>query len=717
MSEMEVKSKLSNSEIMPLVHEKQRLQSELDSVSSHSQWMEGELKRRADEYAALKQTSSSETVNLRNEVDQLRKEKEAEEKRAQSLEKAEQALQTKVTQLSKELMEKKQEAIDASLTSEQELAAERRLVDLQKEQLDRLEKKHDNVVREMEAVQTKANEAIDEARIERQQRVERESQQLKQALEEQAEKYDSQIENLSQQLGEAKRRRTEMEDKFLALPTGIGRDTAPAAITHGGEEEELLSLTELSTRLAQARHELVLEQTRRRKIELRFERVHADIEAKAPVLIRQRQEYELAMKRQEEYQQRLNDAMEETALYRSEARDLRQELSSLQKKYHNLDQESNHLARQVQALLHSRSGGDANGDIPTSIEEIQSQNQRLLGEHRRLTNTVKELEEKLQSDTLRSKLEATEKELATLREDRRQQESLVAGIVQQRDLYRALLARQDNNLLGTEEEEVTAIELTKRQSERARALEFKNHELEEELGAARRDYDQAKREKDDIAERLLRNETMVQELTKSVDNLQVELSTAKSDAARANAECSYYNERASRTEDSLLLAREENSHVSNAKAALQRINNDLQNSLSNATAQTSRADGERRQVCSNLFFFGKVKNGVQMAFSNIIVSYFSVRWNRNLEWRKLKLRQSGRQRSERWRRTTSCVMILPDKELCSSLSGVLKQASLPKRKKRAQKLRKIVKDLTSSLQTKRRSTNWKSRIFHLKYMI
>ena len=152
----------------------------------------------------------------------------------------------------------------------------------------------------------------------------------------------------------------------------------------------------------------------------------------------------------------------------------------------------------------SRSGVEVPSDIPTSIEEIQSQNQRLLGEHRRLTGVVKELEEKLKSDSLRQKLDAAEKDLATLREDRQQQEQLVAKIVQQRDLYRALLSKHDSKLLGSEEEEVTAIEMTKRQSEKAKALEMKNEDLEMELAKAKGELDRISRDKDTISERLAR---------------------------------------------------------------------------------------------------------------------------------------------------------------------------------------------------------------------
>jgi len=601
---MEVKSKLSNSEITPLIHENQRLQTEIDSVTAHSKWLEGELTRRVDELTKLKKESGEHTVSLQNKVYQLTQEKESGAARMLSLERSEEEMRIKVESLSKQVMQLKQEKLDAGVAAEQELTAERRLVQLQSEQIKRLERKHDDVVREMEGMQAKAQQALEESRKERQQRVERESEQLKKALEEQATQYESQLKELTHQVREADRRRVEVEDRFLALPSSTTTGaTTHLAITAGGDEGDdgVTSLTDLVLRLQQTTSDLNAERARRKKVELLFERIQADIESKAPILNRQRQEYESAMQRQDEYQERLEAQANELLVQRSDLRELNHELAATRKKNRDLQEESTELAKQVQALLMSRSGAHVTpGDIPTSIEEIQSQNQRLLGEHRRLTSTVKELEDKLRSDALTIKLEDAEKELASLREDRQQQESLVSSIVQQRDLYRALLSKHDSKLLGTEEEEVTAIELTKRQSERANALETKNADLENELAAARGDLIRVNEDKEVIAERLARNETMVVNLTQSVDNLNMQVTTSKADAARTKAECTYHAERATRMEEALRRAKEETEHVANAKSELQRINHELQVAVSNANSERGRLESEKSQVESKL---------------------------------------------------------------------------------------------------------------------
>lgn len=608
-SEMEVKSKLSNSQVYPLVHENQRLKAEVDSVMTHNKWLEEELKRRTDEWAELKTTHSQEMAMKQNELDRLKQSSELQTVRIMSLETSEKSLQTTVDQLSKKLLDEKKEHVDTKTIYEQELQSKQRLVNLQTEELDRLKKKHDDVIQEMNALKAKAREAQEESNRERQQLVEKANENINKALEEQAAKYESTIEELNKQVGDAKRRRLELEDSFLASPTPAGisttttpttTTTTPLALTAGEDDEEPIGLTDMAARLAEAKSQVVVERTKRRKAEIRIERIQAEIQAKVPVMNRQRQEYEFAMKRQEEYQNRLDHALEEATECRGESRDLRIQLSRLQKQNKLLEQESRDLANQVQALLISKAGGTPSGDIPLSIQEIHSQNQRLLKDQRRLKSVIKELEERLNSDSLENKLELKEKELETLRADRQQQERLVSSIVQQRDLYRALLSKHDSKLLS-EDEEITALELTKRQSDQMKTLQDKNLELETNLVSAKSDVDRAVREKEAAAERLSRSEILVMNLTSNVDALQKEVSIANADAARAKAENKFHSERASRMEESLRHARDEVTQVTNAKTELQRINSELQNSVAVVETNNSRLERDLKQV-RKMFF-------------------------------------------------------------------------------------------------------------------
>ena len=54
MTELETQLKLGNSEVVPLRYEVQRLKSEVDSISSHANWLESEHKARSEQLAATR---------------------------------------------------------------------------------------------------------------------------------------------------------------------------------------------------------------------------------------------------------------------------------------------------------------------------------------------------------------------------------------------------------------------------------------------------------------------------------------------------------------------------------------------------------------------------------------------------------------------------------------------------------------------------------------
>ena len=65
----------------------------------------------------------------------------------------------------------------------------------------------------------------------------------------------------------------------------------------------------------------------------------------------------------------------------------------------------------------------------------------MLRKYHRLISTVSEIEQKLEIDKVQNRLRNLELYLLHLREERQNQATLVAGIVQQRYLYRSLLLK------------------------------------------------------------------------------------------------------------------------------------------------------------------------------------------------------------------------------------------------------------------------------------
>lgn len=603
LMEIETQAKLGDSEVVPLRYQVQRVTAEMDSVTSHAAWLEAELKSKNEQVANLRTTHASEVARLRTEFDTTVMEKDELDAEATTLRRQLQGVQNKLERSSRELRDSRKEASDKALEMDQELVASHRLVTLQKEQMERLQERHESMSRQMEAMKKLAKEAEDEGNAELQAKEKEWEGKVKEILQEQSEDYKRQLADLSGKLEDANRRCKKAEDGLLLTDASSRRmlPTQPLALTNStGADDEPLNLTDLYGRVAEAEDALAVETLRRKKAEIRVARIEADIQAKAPELIRQRRQYEMAMERQEEYKNRLEAALEESQEARSRFSELQREMGQLRKRNKELEDDASELAKQVQVLLVSRStsatGITAGSQVPASVVEMQSTNQRLLAEHRRLTATVADLEAKLQQDAWRNKAESYERDLETLREDRKRQEVLVEGIVQQRDLYRALVNKQDSNLLGSQSDEVSALQVVKTQAERTKALEQEKKRLESELAVARAELGTVGRDSEAASERLARYEALNAELSKTIDMLQLKFSAAKAEVARTAADAAFHKEKTVRLDETLQRSTEEAARIAASKSDLQRINQGLQESVSKANAEAGKLEGELGQV-------------------------------------------------------------------------------------------------------------------------
>jgi hypothetical protein len=585
---METKSKLTESQAVPLSYEVDRTRKELDSISAHKQWLEKELDERNQLLIEEKQKQSEHTLDLSRKLDMIIMERDELKSTIGALKQSQQNLRNKTEELSLELREAKEEAATIKESSQQELYQERRLVELQKEQLDRLTHLYNRVMKENGSLMELGNQAsqttqreIEEVRLSAQEEAQR-------ILEEHNNLHSRQIELLKKQLDDSNRRRKEAEEGFLASPRPrLGAPNRPMLMQ---DDDEPLGLTDLYQRLAQTEDALHEKTTECKRFALMLEKIQAEVEAKSPALMRQRAEFELARQQAEESRARLEEALGELASVRQDLKEVSLDKEELRKHSRELEQETTDLAKQVQALLVSRAGGEADSEIPITVEEIQTQNQHLLQEHRRLTSTVAELEVKLRTDPVKRELDQAKEELVTLRLEREKQEVFVIGIVQQRDLYRGLLAKHDGALVGEGTDPVAA------QTEKNKALSLRNRELETSFAKTRAELDGLIRDKETLEHRVARYEMHTTELTSSVNKLQSELSSANATIARTRADATYHSEKCVRLEETLQQSRSEVQRTQSTINQLHSVNADLQKAVASANAEASKWEREARQV-------------------------------------------------------------------------------------------------------------------------
>lgn len=616
-----------------------RVNKELDHVNANNTWLTNELTSKQQDLTNHLTKHSAEMIDLRTKHNNLTAERDENTAHISSLTKQRDDLLQKVQHQGQANHEQKQNIISLQHIHADSIQAEKRLVTAQKEQILRMEQSHTDATRRMESLQIMATQAAQQSQQEKQLAREQIMKESRLALTQQAEQHKGSLQELEEQLLNANRLQQEAEDGLLMASSGtVGQantrllmnaetDADTTAITtNGNEDQEPLGLTELYGRLARTEDDLRKERTERRRLELYQQKIMADIQAKAPIFLRQRQEYETALQKEEQSRFRLEDALEEIGVSRTETKETLAECHDLEKKNKELFQENNDLAKQVQALLTRRaSGGAAPTDrtspssesfpwnstpghqeqddeaiICTTIEEIQNQNQRLLREHRRLTTAMTDLEDKLRQDPVRMELEHTTKELTTLRQDRERQETLVGGIVQQRDLYRALLAsttKQDGvgTMISGEEEFVLA-QQQEQHSKITKELQNENTTLQDDLAKISSELSLARMAREAAEERLARYDAHSTELTASVDKLQSELSTSSASVARSEADAEYHRDKCVRLEESLRLARDNVSQTIKTKKELQSVAAEMEQAASVARAQMSSFQHESRQA-------------------------------------------------------------------------------------------------------------------------
>jgi nucleoprotein TPR len=592
VTEAEIQASLTISDAVPLHREKMRLQSELDSISAHTTWLEQELAARQQDYQHLRQETGDRAIQLQLQLDQTSNELAAAEAKLSVQHKLERDLQQRLSVSTRDNLDLKLQLQQTEEVSAQELEQERRVIDLQKDHIARWQKRYDDIVRENENLKRTAEKALTAGDEEIEAAKERLETKYIAIIKEQATTYEAKLNQLTQQYDEANAPR-------LMLTTGTSDATTTPRRQHENIEDGPLNMTDLYEKWEECKAELRVETLNRKRWQTQFQRVQQDIAAKAPEMIRQRQEYELAVSQLQDYQSRLASIIQERDDAIADRREATKELQVVEHHLREREAEVQDLAKQVQALLTSRSGGMVTGnDIPTTVVEVQSQNQRLLVEHRRLTQHVADLEERLKTDNFKAALEATEREMNALRRERTEQERLVARIVQQRDLYRALLCKHDSAILdeSSSSEEVTALDMAKQQSERIKKYEQDNMEMEANLKSMRSERDRAVRDKEAIEERLARFKAVNDELTSTVNQLQRDLLSTRGAAARSESEATFHQEKCGRLEEAIDRARTEAIQVSNSRSELQKINADLQSSVSLKNAEFTRLESERRQA-------------------------------------------------------------------------------------------------------------------------
>lgn len=252
-----------------------------------------------------------------------------------------------------------------------------------------------------------------------------------------------------------------------------GGTSAQTSATVVPQEFEELGITEMYDRVVRAEKELVTEQVRRGELELYLDRILKDVQSKAPIIASQRKDYMRVLESHSQLTAKLDRIVTENTALKQKLVGMEQSRKEAVDEASELALQNKDLGRQIQHLLRKQMGvppssgpgaagsiGDADGVISEylvtfeDVEELQTRNMQLLKVVRKLSM---EQEEALTTSGSRSiaviedggtvelkeALASSMAELKQMRESRVRMEEMVGSLVQQRDIYRAMLEEVD----------------------------------------------------------------------------------------------------------------------------------------------------------------------------------------------------------------------------------------------------------------------------------
>jgi nucleoprotein TPR len=573
-----------------LQFENSRLKTELSSLNAHCHWLEEELTNRSKQNTEEKTKSARLIQELRTELSEIRADYDDAISKVSMLSMQNETQKKRVEMGQKELLQKEQDHADVIHELNLEIQAERKLVVLNKENYARLEERYNDAVREIKSMKELAIAAEQDHQQEILAMKEKVESHFHTILAKTQEEQGKKIQEYQEALDSVTLEKIELEDKFMAQNSNrgaitLGEHGEALALTDG----EPVTLTALYGKLGDAQDEVRKERAERRRLELYLERVHRDIEREAPRQRQERKEYELAMAQNQDLHSRLNEALEESNSARRDLQQLQRELTEITKECYELRMENKDMALQVQNLLQKSLDGE---DLAV---EIQSQNQKLLKEHNRMSLKISELQKRIDDDHVLQQIE----ELDMLRRERDKQAVLVANIVHQRDLYRALLNKNDQTLLAEYGADGTIV-AAKDQIEKLTDLESKNKELEKNLTKLNTDILSMTNQKVGMDEKISRLDALCSDLSSANSKLEADLCASRAAVARSNAEAKFFKEKVERLEESLDIMRDDLGRAADDKKSLQRICDELQTMLSSSKDEQSKLESQLRATSMQL---------------------------------------------------------------------------------------------------------------------
>ncbi|XP_043117020.1 LOW QUALITY PROTEIN: nucleoprotein TPR [Puntigrus tetrazona] len=449
---------LQSSEVSIQYREK-RMEQEKELLQNQNTWLNSELKSKTDELYTISRDKGKEILELKCLLESKKEEVSRLQDQVNTVKNNNDNMQKSTEDMMNKLKEAKDQRASMEEKYRNELNANLKLCNLYKNAAADSEAKNAELNRAVEELNKLLKEAVEaskgtEKKLSELQNV---RERAESDLHEKVGHLEKELENANTRLVDFKRRGvpalTEEELTNLS-PTAA----AVAKIVKPG-----MKLMELYNAFVEAQDQLHLEKLENKRVHKVLDEIVLEVETKAPILKRQREEYENMQKSMSSLCAKLEQAMKEVHRLQKETDEANKRALGLERDKQRSERQLTDMSEQVRVLLveveEARGNQVVREDVSSavssssevqgsrqvafrSVQELQQQNQNLLAQ-------IRDLEEQRERDQNQAKtarqteleqsLEKVQKELEQIKEQLNHQKQLADSATRQRDMYRILL--------------------------------------------------------------------------------------------------------------------------------------------------------------------------------------------------------------------------------------------------------------------------------------
>ncbi|XP_056597198.1 nucleoprotein TPR [Triplophysa dalaica] len=449
---------LQSSEVS-IQYRERRMEQEKELLQNQNTWLNSELKSKTDEVYTLSRVKGKEILELRCSLETKTGEVTRLQDQVNTFKKSNDSLQKSTEDLMNKLKEAKDQQTSMEEKYRNELNVNLKLCNLYKDAAADSEAKNAELNRAVEELNKLLKEAVSANKL-----TENKLSELQGGREKAESEVQVKLRNLEKELENSNTSLADFKRKGVpAFTEEELTNLSPTAAAVAKIVKPGMKLMELYNALVEAQDQLHLQKLENKRLNKILDEIVMEVETKAPILKRQREEYENMQKSMNSLCSKLEQAMKEVHRLQKETDEANKRVLVLERDNQRSERQLEDMSEQVRVLLveleEARGNQVVREDVNSavssssevqgsrqvafrSVQELQQQNQNLLAQVR--DQEEQREREQTQAKTARQtefeqSLEKVQKELQQVKEQMNHHKQLADSAARQRDMYRILL--------------------------------------------------------------------------------------------------------------------------------------------------------------------------------------------------------------------------------------------------------------------------------------